>query len=213
MNMYNLHLSFIGADFRVDLLKRVLQAISNAIAEASKNISEAIETKHDEYIESIVDDETSVIEELLGAAFVVCQSYITTIVSGFKSLHERANSDGYKLTSTDRSKRDILGKESTKVGKSKFTEIQVIDAFANYFKHHTEWPGNWNKVKKNSERTVQIIRSVGAEQGSTGNLRKGAEILGNPTYDNIDSFIDKVAEWRDELVILYRKELKSLGVL
>jgi len=213
MNMYDLHLNFIGTDFRIDSLERVLQVISNAITEVSENISEAIESKRDEYIESVVDDETSVVEELLGAAFVVCQSYITTIVSGLMSLHERADSDGHKLTSTDGSRRDILGTESTEVGKSEFTEIQTIDAFANYFKHHTEWRANWNKVKGSSKRTVQIIKSVGAEQGSTGNLRKGAEVLGNPTYNNVDSFIDKIVEWRDELLILYRKELKSLGIL
>jgi hypothetical protein len=76
---------------------------------------------------------------------------------------------------------------SSSVANSKFSEVQVIDAFANYFKHKAEWAGDWDKLKTLQLKTAQIIQAVGASQESTGNLRTGSKVLGNETYTNIST--------------------------
>jgi hypothetical protein len=107
----------------------------------------------------------------------------------------------------------LLETGSANVAKSKYTEIQIIDAFANYFKHSDQWPLDWSKADGQSKDTIEIIQSVGAQPGSSGNMRTGAEALGCPTYNNLDSLLDKITQWRDELVKQYRTELKRFKLL
>lgn len=213
INLYAMHLSFISRSFQYDTVKRVLTTINDAIKEANNNINRAEKVKNEEYLESVVDEEVNVVEELIGAALVVCQSYITSIVSSFRKLHRRAEKDNLKLTVTDGTKEMLIITGSTNVVNSKYTEIQIINAFANCFKHCTQWPLDWSKAQGQSKDTIEIIQSVGAQAGSTGNMRTGAKALGCPMYNNLDSLLDKIIQWQEELVKEYQTELKRFGVL
>jgi hypothetical protein len=200
-------------NLRYDTLKRVLSTINDAIKEASNNIDESKKVKNEEYLDSVVDEETAVTEELLGAAFVVCQSYITSIVESFKKLHKKAKIDKLKFTVTNGERKVLLKTGSANVANSEYTELQVIDAFANYFKHSDQWPLIWTKADNQSKGTIEIIQSVGAQSGSTGNMRTGAKVLGCPMYNNLDSLLDKITQWQNELLKQYQAEFKFLGVL
>lgn len=95
---------------------------------------------------------------------------------------------------------------------SGYTEIQIINEFANYFKHCDQWPLDWNSATDSlSKNTIQAIQSVGARSGSTGNMRIGVKALG--AGYKLDLVLDKIAQWRDELLKQYQFELKSRGVL
>ena len=98
---------------------------------------------------------------------------------------------------------------SEKVICTEFSQVQVIDAFANYFKHRDEWRADWNSLPQKSASTAQIISAVGASQGSTGNLRAGAEVLGNAAYTNVTVFIEILNNWRKNLYDGYREELET----
>lgn len=213
LNLYAIQLKFISMNLRYDTLKRVLTTINDSIKEASNNIDKAEKAKDEEYLDSVVDDEMAFTEELIGAAFVVCQSYITSIVESFKKLHKKAKRDKLKCTVTNGERKALLKTGSTNVVNSKYTEIQVIDAFANYFKHSDQWPFDWTNADNQSKVTIEIIQSVGAKSGSTGNMRAGVKVLGCPMYNNLDSLLDKITQWQNELLKQYKAELKRIGVL
>jgi hypothetical protein len=73
--------------------------------------------------------------------------------------------------------------------KEPYSQIEVIDAFANYHKHQDEWGPDWTTLTGQQRRTVDIIQLVGAYQSSTRNLRTGAEYLGNPTYSDVGALV------------------------
>jgi hypothetical protein len=213
MNLYALHLRSINMDFRYDTSKCVLITVNNAIEEAKNNIDRAKKVQNEDYFDSIVDEETSIVEELLGAAFVVCQSYITSIVSSFIKLHKHAETDNLQLSVTSGQRKILLKTGSVNVAESEYTEIQIIDAFANYYKHCDQWPLDWNRARGQSKDTIEVIQSVGAQSGSSGNMRTGAKALGCSMYNNLDSLLDKITQWKGELIKQYQAELKGFGVL
>jgi hypothetical protein len=106
-----------------------------------------------------------------------------------------------------------MGFRSPSVKGSTFTEVQVIDAFANYFKHREEWIGEWANLPKQSADTARIIQAVGASRGSTGNLRTGAEALGNESYADVVLFAEVLRRWLRSVHDAYRKELEKEGLL
>jgi hypothetical protein len=146
--------------------ERVLDEIGNAIRKSNTKLGN-IEEPPSEWIDQIIDDETEVVEYLLGTAFVLCQAYITDVVSTVVSLHEFATSKNISLKTTTNKKRDVLRFGYKSDG---FSPTEVIDGFANYFKHRDEWTTNWQKLPERNQKTVKIIQSAGAESGCTGNL-------------------------------------------
>ncbi|MCK4419262.1 hypothetical protein KAV79_05605 [Candidatus Aerophobetes bacterium] len=211
LNLYALHLEFISQDFKIDILRRVLEAFSDLIVEVESSITEA--SGCDEYIEAVVDEETAVIEDLLGCGFVACQSYIAAVVSGVRSLHKRAKADEHQLCTTNETKDSIMRFRGNTVAGGNYTEIQVINAFANYFKHHEGWPRQWGNATGPAAETIAVIQAVGAIQASTGNLRTGSESLGNKEYKHLGAFADKLSEWLARLCSEYRRELQNIGLL
>jgi hypothetical protein len=183
--------------------ERVLAEIGNAIRK-STNKAENIEELPTELIDQIIDDETEIVEYLLGTAFVLCQAYITDVVSTVMSLHKFADSRDISLKTTTNKKQDIL--RFRHEGDS-FSPAEVIDGFANYFKHRDEWVFNWQKLSKDGQKiTVKIIKSAGAESGGTGNLRQGSIALGNLNFVETGIFLDKLEQWHLSLIDAYRTE-------
>ena len=97
MNFYELFL------YRVDPqrvswdLKRLLSPLGEAIRDCEDLLKDLPTDAHPEYLESIVDEESAATDNLLGVAFVVCQSYITRTVSRFVGLHQYASKSDPKL--------------------------------------------------------------------------------------------------------------------
>ncbi len=67
--------------------------------------------------------------------------------------------------------------------------------------------------KHPADNTILVIRSAGAEQGATGNLRIGAEYLGNREYQDMSVFLGDVSQWRKELVYAYEAELMAKNLI
>ena len=72
------------------------------------------------------------------------------------------------------------------LAESKYTGIEAINAVANYWKHHEEWPrcseqngeclvSAWNR---DNRRTVEIVTSLGMSPSLTGNMRTAASAPG-----------------------------------
>ena len=186
--------------------EHVLDEIVNAIRK-SANKMESIDEFPIELMDQIIDDETEVIEYLLGTAFVLCQAYITDVVSTVMSLHEFADSKDISLKTTTNKKKDILkfGYEG-----NSFSPVAVIDGFANYFKHRDEWVFNWQKLPDRTQKIVEIIQSAGAKSGCTGNLRQGSITLGSPHFAETGIFLDKLEHWHLDLTDAYRTEFENV---
>jgi putative component of membrane protein insertase Oxa1/YidC/SpoIIIJ protein YidD len=193
---------------------QIVRVISDETREFIKRCDETIDNVARNEEQSIYDEATEYIEDLLGISFVACQSYISYVVSDICRLHDACNSlaSPVILTTTSGRKIDILRKCSPPV-KGGYSEVQIIDAFANYYKHKDEWDWDWDCPPARSQLTVDVIRSVGASRGCTGNMRTGAEALGNGEYCDTRAMMKGLESWGQELFKAYSEELRVKGLL
>lgn len=196
-------------------LVRILSALGKAIGECEIAIHKASSTGNEYYIDAVTDDEVDVIEDLLGAAYVVCQTYITKIISDVIFLHRyhKRSNPSSELKTTGDFKYSILSFGSKVISGVGYTQVQVIDAFANYFKHRDEWPSDWHKLEERSTKTAEVIMAVGASSGCTGNLRRASKVLGNEGFKNTIVFYDIVNNWCKKLYEAYETELNKMGLI
>ena len=189
-------------------------SLGGAIRASIKHFDSLPSNAPGDYIEAVIDDETEKIEDLLGVAFIICQIYITKIISAVMSLRKRANGrDSIDLTTTNGEKIGIMQFGSSQTSTQKYSPITMLDAFANYYKHRDEWKGDWNILTGRAAKTVKIIASAGASRGSTGNLRTGATYLKNSNYHSFHVFVDYLSEWQNKLTAAYKEELKEKRLL
>lgn len=212
INFFHLHLDLARIQARSTSLERVLESLSNAVSEGAKAIAAASASGDEDGFEAIGDEESGVMEGLVGTAFVVAQTHITGIVSSIVRLHEYSAAHGTQLTTSNGKKAGVVQLESAHVAASGFTRIQVIDALANYFKHSDEWKLPWSNLAGQSLKTAEVIIAIGGEENCTGNLRRGLKILGIDK-DLLDLLHREVASWGERIIALYELELKSHGLI
>jgi hypothetical protein len=214
VNIYLLHLDLIGREFPSTTLERVFESIDQSIAASSRAIEEAVDNGDDDYATSVADDECDLIEALLGIAFVAAQTEITATTARVKSLHERFQRDfpHSNLTTTTGRKADIL-RDANPVIKPPYTAVEVLNAFANFFKHADEWDAEWRAGTLQQQQTISVLRAAGAVPLSTGTLRTGATALGLDWKLSVRGLSDIVTIWRKNLRAQYQKELAGRGLV
>jgi hypothetical protein len=149
-----------------DTYERVLRELGGGIRRSAAWAESAAEEQ--------LDDEIEFVEGLLGAAYVVCQTQINAVVQAAQRVPERV----ITFPGGEPEVR-ALGPQFD----GKYSKIELLWALANYYKHHDEWTRDtWDNPKPREERTIIVIRAAGLSFGSTGNLRRGAEALGNGSY-------------------------------
>jgi hypothetical protein len=212
MTIYDVLLELIWLRSHAHSVNRVMLALNEAVAECGAGIDKASKVKSDKYIDAVIDEECGVIENLAGAALVTCQAEITSVVAHTSQIHLAAKAQGHTLSACDGRKHGIRALGSHQIAGTPYTHIQVIDAFANYFKHRDEWTGEWAALPRLQKQTAEIIQAVGAREFSTGNLRKGLEALG-VEYDQLHLLAETVQKWASEVHRAYENELKQKGLL
>jgi len=205
-------------NYHIGLVREALSALGEGVRRCAKRIDEADASGHAEYADAVTDEECDVIETLLGSAFTVCQTHIAKVVSDVKTLHRLAGKgskgkSGVRLTTTNGEKTDIMRLGCTQVGSSGVSLVQALDALANYFKHREEWIGDWASLSGHAAKTAPTITLLGLQKGSTGNLRRGAKLLGNTGFDNMNAFANILEEWHKEVMAMYEKELRKHGLM
>jgi hypothetical protein len=132
-----------------------------------------------------VDMNCELIEALLGTAYVVCQVKITAVTETATELIGRA----------DHEIRAMGPSFNTELSK-----VEVLWALGNYFKHRDEWElSEWAAPTGFRKFTIPALRAAGLEASSTGNLRTGAEVLGNRVYSQTAVFQQIVDDWAAEV--------------
>ena len=136
---YLLFLRLLQPEMVFSTLTRSLTVIGEAIQQSARVIDGAHDSGNVDYIEIITDEEVELIESLLGTAFVICQTNITSVVSRIKDLHSFFRKrEGRPLGALGCSKEAILKQGSDGLPGSAYSIVETIDAFANYFKHRDE---------------------------------------------------------------------------
>ena len=101
-------------------------------------------------------------EYLYGAVFVACQAYAVGVVSDINDIRGLASTN--KL-----GKLSLYRQGSAPVNGT--TQIEFINALANYFKHNEEWT-SWPE-----NETTKALRNFGLNESTEFPLKSGAELL------------------------------------
>ncbi len=135
---------------------------------------------------------------LMGALFVLGQAAITQSESVLNELR-RLPSGQSAIPDTKGGKlRQYAPLESH----TDLSEMVIINATSNYFKHGYAWPDDWNVVARNGSKrevdTIEIVRKLGMDPKSemTDNLLRVAERL-RLGPDNPRALTSSIQEWRE----------------
>lgn len=203
INFVKLHLHLLRYTAEADELRAVLEALSKAIEASQRRMKEALGSKQEKYIEYVSDTESDLVENLLGAAFIVCQVQITSIAQ--RAIDARAEilkSACPEFNEFGDKKWGVMLK-GEQFGRSSYSKVCVLNSLANYFKHRDEWEPklDWTMLKsRGSRNTALVIEAAGLKPGSTGNLRNGAESLGLGGYHQLSILTDIIGSWAENIL-------------
>jgi len=157
------------------------------------------------YVESMTREEDLLMDDFLGMCFVACQAYIKRVTNHLAYVHETSR---YPLTTTSGKKPHMLRYGHSGSGAPK---IEILYAFANYYKHADEWGYNWQNLSKpESKKTAELIRLAGAKPRAN-NLAIGSNYLGNPSdHTNVSAFATIFSDWRKSLIRAYGREFSTM---
>ncbi|RLA42133.1 MAG: hypothetical protein DRR42_23880 [Gammaproteobacteria bacterium] len=141
-------------DYRSMPLRVLCTSTENAIRELVSF------TKEPTFLDGITAIEYG--EYLYGAVFVACQAYAIGVVSDINDI--------MGLGATDKlSKLNLYKQGSASINGT--TQIEFINALANYFKHNEEW-SSWPE-----NETTKALKNFGLTEHTEFPLKSGAEIL------------------------------------
>jgi hypothetical protein len=188
-------------------IPRMLAPVGEAIMRESLRAEQTeAESVTDEYAYLTVDDACDCIENLLGVAFVIAQLGITQTVGAIRGMEDNVLCDPTRALKGIRGTRHVVGDGVAE-------KVEVIHAFANYFKHRDEWNLPWDDLDARQQDTVAVLRRVGATETSTGNFRAAARFLSVQPYCGVVVLVDALREWRGGLEGWYRQRLRDVGIL
>lgn len=170
-------------DFPMNFLKEATGLIDKYL----ENLDERKENCPDPDSFGLYDDG----EHITGLGFVVCQYYITAIYSFYKENKPIA----------------------LKCGPKHYTGLpfaELINACANYWKHHEEWRGvPKEQLRSDSAKTIKAMKSLGIKvaEGYYPLHNALCKLLGSPPY-RFNALLPLLKEWR-EAVRQAAKEVKG----
>jgi hypothetical protein len=155
---------------------------------------------------SVEDEDDIAMEQLLiGSSFVLGQASISQAVSIATKINELVD----KPTWLPHGKRVLMSREAPVHAGTGLSAIVLIDAVANYFKHHYEWPDEWAGPSR-AQTTIDIVRKLGLEPNDEGNLPRAVRELGM-TEGDLSPMSMLIQEWRERLATHLRNQLERHG--
>ena len=166
-------------DYRVDWMRDLFSSLNHGFSIIQDKLSKI------EYFDGVFAQEQA--ETIFGIAFVSAQTYITGTVSDMIEI-----GDNEALT-----KSEMLAIGSPKVGE--ISKVQLINAIANYYKHHEEW-SNWKPEGKN-KRTIAALESCGISENTTYPCHEAAQIIWpSEVLCELNEMLDVLVRWRENLL-------------
>jgi hypothetical protein len=203
-NAMQVLLRLLDYEIKNDVHAEVQDVLGRAIKAATARIDRSAESGPDEYAEAVTNTEIEVIEGLLGAAYVVCQTRITAIAQSALRCRARIVADDPVFVA--------FGDRAHEVRRSgprfdvQWSKIELLWALANYFKHRDEWSSDsWTNPQGSAAQTIRVILSAGLKPSSNGNLRTGVNALGSLDYADTSVLQTVIREWADQI----REEIRQ----
>lgn len=142
-----------------------------------------------------------IMEVQLGLPLVACQTYLTRIVATVGYVH----SDFGTLLNRDvhypsKGKRELMASFGRPITSSRFTDIEILDGLANYFKHHDEWGSSRRSLDRRSLRTIEIVQELCGETHwsfwVTNRLQRGLGHLGIRQMRDARDLLRMIDAWK-----------------
>lgn len=151
-----------------------------------------------------------IIETQVGLVLVLCQSYITNVASQIGNFHNDYKSlFNEELLGFNISRRSLIGAFSSKYKDTTYTEVEAIEHFANYFKHHEEWKGKDDLLKNNAKRTADAVHELGLDIHQSlwysRNLSKAVKFLGVENLHQLPNLLLIIDKWKSEIGRSYQE--------
>lgn len=199
IDVVELSKGYLAAGVEDRTYTRVLDTLGLGVKSCAAAIDAAAGEDPDWY-DWLTDEECSVVENLLGAAYVVCQAHIATITSRALWLRAQTLKSGGSFTGFDGGALAVRSLGTPLVAHGNVIDVELVWELANYFKHRMEWRGrDWSSFTKQAKKTTDVISLAGLERGSTGNLRTGSGALGNHAFEKMDAFAGVIDAWGKRL--------------
>lgn len=168
-------------------------------ADPWKSVSPKYHTVEDEH-------DIAVVDLLIGSAFVLGQAVITQAVSIVTKIYDLAAKPSW----LPHGKAALMSAEAVKHNNG-LTEIAIIDAAANYFKHHHEWPDDWIDASPKQQPTIDLVLRLGLSPGGNCNLDIAVRELGMSPRD-MTRLPVLLQQWRERLAAYCRDQMNKHGV-
>ena len=136
----------------------------------------------------------AVVELLIGSSFVLGQTSITQAVSIARKISELAGHPAWMTQGRLR----LLSTEAPPHEATGLSKIVLIDAVANYIKHHNEWPDDWSNASAAQTTTIDAVSKLGLEPNNRYNLPRAVRGLGM-SESNLRPMSTIIQEWRQRL--------------
>ena len=175
------------------------------VDELAKKITDGLDKDNADYIRDVAG---LTIEQLFGGAFVTCQASITAVVSRVKELHDVATESNLTINSVPNGKSHLLTFKSPELT-AHITQVQAIDALANYFKHNDEWPRGWVNPDRRSQATILCLQALGFVYGNDAILRKAIELFDS----NLIVLANAINVWHEAIIAELKNELTNRQLL
>ncbi len=166
-------------DYRVDWMRDLFSSLNNGFSIIQDKLN------HMDYFDGVFAQEQA--ETIFGIAFVSAQTYIIGTISDMKEVGgDRALS-----------KPEMLAIGSKRVGE--ISKVQLINAIANYYKHHEEW-SDW-KVEGQNKRTIAALNSCGISKNTPYPCHEAAQIIWpSEVLCELNELLDILVRWREKLL-------------
>lgn len=176
-------MNILELDFRYSMVKGVFTALTESLRSLEKEVQNS---GIDFDIEFLVEKA----EWVLGIAFVTAQTYITGTVTDASRLMKGKAAVSKKQLSKDYSKL-VEGME--------FTEIELCDAIANYFKHHEEWE-TWEPNSRN-KTTILTLAKIGiTNKTSFPCYQTAVKLWPEEKVADLDYLLEILVNWRTKAI-------------
>lgn len=208
-----------------DSLQRVHKALETEIGRGAWML-EKMRDRNPEACELLVDDECDQVEDMLGIAFVACQSFINRIRTHFVWVNRACEEDFGKQLSHIAT-GDALGavlKCGGKIPQNKsLSLVEAIHAVGNFWKHSDEWPTceakrgkrriqiwDLSQMNRQQKATAEVVMALGLQPRSTGNLRHAAEAVGVSEFEDLSPMRRALSLWALDVYVLASAQLQSV---
>ena len=179
--------------------ERITDDIAQVIRSSEDACQRAADSGDEDFYEAVIFTEADYIEELLGAFFLMLQGKIRRVCEAAKEVSEMLASE-HGLSPMWLQASDVRKHGATFNGTT-HTQVELVWAIGNYYKHRDEWaPNVWTPHgNRQSVATRTIVEKVGVQQSSTGNMRKAIEFFGVNPYSNCVNVAKDVQSWAESV--------------